>query len=302
VISQSGEMGTSHTLRITGLRPDTVYHYQVQWEDTAGLLTVTSDLTFITAPAPESIASRMALTYPHGIAGGAQTAEIKDSGIVLTNLGQTPAHIRFTALSASGAVVSGTGINNPAAIVIGPGQQISALDSHVFGDSIEPGARINVESSSPEVSGVFLIFNSMLNVMDGAEMATAGMTDSIWPNLEEDGFTRVSLLNPNGFPVEVTFYLLGSEGNGNLKGQETRLIEANGSLSADLFGDLFGGMRVNSGDYVRVYSSLRVIPYEFCGREARYLGALSGLDAGGGATMLYAPQYVAGGYWRSELR
>jgi hypothetical protein len=300
-LSQSGETGTSHTIRLTGLKPNAVYHYQVQSGDAEGNLTITSDLTFTTAPSLESIVAQLALTYPHGIDSGIQTAETKDSGIVLTNSGQSPAYIRFTALSGSGAVVSGTGINNPAAIVLGPGQQISALDSHIFGEGIDAGARITAESSSPEVSGVFLIFDSMLNVMDGAAMAAAGLTDFILPKLEEDGFTRVSLLNPNGFPVDVTFYLLGPGGNGNLKGQATRLIEANGSLSADLFSDLFGGMSVDSGDYVRAHSSLRIIPYEFTGREARYLGALSGLDAGSGATLLYAPQYVAGGYWRSEV-
>jgi hypothetical protein len=208
-LAQSNETATSHTLRITGLKPNTVYHYQVQSEDVEGNLTVTSDLTFITAPAPESIVASLTLTYPHGIASGAQSEGTKDSGFVLTNYGWTPAYVRLTAVNESGVPVSGTNINNPAAIVLSPGQQISAFDSDIFGDDIEAGARITVESSSPEVTGSFLTFDSLLNVMDGAEMEASGSTDFVLLQLEKEGFTRISLLNPNQSPVDVTFYLLG---------------------------------------------------------------------------------------------
>jgi hypothetical protein len=189
----------------------------VQSEDAEGNLTVTSDLTFITAPAPESIVACLALTYPHGIAGGLQTAETNDSGIVLTNFGTMTAQIRFTAVGESGVPVSGANINNPATIVLSPGQQISVFNNNIFGGGMEAGTSITAESSSPEVTGLFLTFDGLLNVTDGAEMEASGSTDFVLLQLEKEGFTRISLLNPNQSPVDVTFYLLGP--GGDLKSQ-----------------------------------------------------------------------------------
>jgi hypothetical protein len=42
-------------------------------------------------------------------------------------------------------------------------------------------------------------------------------------------------------------------------------------------------MDVGCGDYVRVNSSQPIVPYEFWGREAPYLGALGGFDGDDGA-------------------
>lgn len=55
--SQTGldtSLVTNHTVTITGLRPDTLYHYRVRSASAAGLSAVSADFTFRTVPTPDS--------------------------------------------------------------------------------------------------------------------------------------------------------------------------------------------------------------------------------------------------------
>jgi hypothetical protein len=51
----SASLSTGHSVQLNGLQPDTLYHYRVQSHDLAGNLAVSSDFTFTTPPAPETV-------------------------------------------------------------------------------------------------------------------------------------------------------------------------------------------------------------------------------------------------------
>jgi hypothetical protein len=292
-------LATSHTLRLTGLNPGTLYHYQVQSKDSVGNVVVTQDYTFTTAPSPDSIVPVMTLSYPNGAIGTAGNAEVDYTGIALTNFGSTVAMLRLTALDVLERPLPANGASNPLSIVLSPGQQLPVLDSELFG-SDQIGIRgIKIESTSTQVLGFFLAFDGLLTVMDGANMMPAGLKRFILPEAEGQGYTSICVMNPS--PKSVSLNLELRAANGAFRKSVSRQIAANASLIANLDSDLFADTAIDQTDYLRGASSDAVFPLEVMGKHLEYFEAVNGFDSGSGASVLYAPEYVSGGGWRSTL-
>ena len=131
-------------------------------------------------------------------------------------------------------------------------------------------------------------------------MSAAAPASFVLPEIEDLGFTRIHMVNPNPDPATVTLELLRSDGTPRVA-PVTRTINANGVV-AEPFTALFPGIVPDATDYIRGSSNRGVVPFEYLGRELRYVEGLNGQDVAAGATTVYSAQYVVGGPdWQSML-
>jgi hypothetical protein len=221
------------------------------------------------------------------------------TGIALANLSGRTAELKLTGFGTSGSMISGPNITNPAAVTLNAGRQVALIDSQVLGDIRQMGW-LKVEGNVSEVVGFFLAFNAGLSVLDGASVSADTATSFVFPEIEDVGFTRIHLVNPNPDSAAVTLELLTSDGTPRVA-SVMRSVNANGVV-AESFTTLFPGVSPNASDYIRVSSNRSVVPFEYLGREMRYAEGLNGQDAAAGATTVYSVQYVVGGPdWQSIL-
>ncbi len=296
---------TSHAQTLTGLTAKTTYHYRVRSRDEPGNQAVSDDFIFRTGDAPGDIIPVTTLFYPRLLttpttAPGSPNEEFIGFGI--TNLDSSPARLRFTAYNIAGNEATGPGITNPVIRDLLPGEQVPLVDNQIFGsgffgpDSI---GWVKIESTVARVAGFFMMFNACLTELDGANVTSNPLTSFIYPEIDAQGFTKVSIANPNPDPATVTLDLIRSDGT--VQSSVTRNIPANGSLAADLFADIFPGSNPTGDGYVRVASNQGVLPFELVGKSTQYLGSLNGQDAAQGASTLYCPQFVFGETWETTI-
>jgi hypothetical protein len=296
---------TSHSQKLTGLGPNTVYHYRVRSADTAGNAAVSGDSTFTTSAGT----GNFVMTLPRFSAGraadGLQTFQAANEnliGMALTNQGTAPAYLAFTALDSSGNLLTGPGIINPKTEVLNPKSQIGMLDSAVFGDAFVASNSqgwIKLETTSPDVRGFFLAFDARLSLMDGAGFGTDPMTDFAFTAIEPAGSTRIDVANGNPDDAIVTFNLMKADGT--VRSSQSRVISANGALVADLYGELFSELQPDPGDYLRVHSTEGMAPFQLMQKGVGDIASLAGHDTTAGGATLYSPQYVTGGPWQTSL-
>jgi hypothetical protein len=296
---------TSHAQILTGLNAKTVYHYRVKSRDAAGNLAVSNDYIFTTTDSPGDMNPVNTLFYPRLLtspAGEPGSPDQEFIGFGITNLDNQPARLRFTAYDATGVQVTGAGISNPVFRDLLPGQQIPIIDYQLFGSSFSgptSNGWVKIESTVSRIAGFFMIFNAGLTELDGANISSELMTSFIYPEVENQGFTRINVANPGTDPAELTIDLMRPDGTVQASG--TRSVPANGSLVADLFNDIFPGQEHNGSRYVKVSSNKAVLPFELLGKSAQYLEGLNGQDAAQGSSILYCPQYVIGESWNTSL-
>jgi hypothetical protein len=223
------------------------------------------------------------------------------TGIAVANLGSTSAALAFTAYDRAGAPLSGSNISNPRLMELKAGEQIPIVDTEVFGSGL-PGSNpvgwFRLDSSASKVAGFFLMFNSSLTVLDGADVSSKPLTSFILPEIEDLGFTQIHVANLNSSSANVTFRLMTL--NGTERASASRSINRSGAV-AESFTDLFPGFTPVANDYVLVSADRGVVPFEYLGKTGQYVEGLNGQDATTGATTLYSPQYVVGPGWRTTL-
>ena len=241
----------------------------------------------------------LTLYFPRLTGGG----DGEFTGIALANLSGRIAELKLTGFGTLGNLISGPGITNPASLSLNAGRQVAMIDSQVLGPGL-PGIRepgwLKVDGNVPEVVGFFLAFNAALSVLDGASVSAAAPASFVLPEIEDLGFTRIHMVDPNPNPATVTLELRRSDGTLRVA-PVTRTINANGAV-AEPFTALFPGVAPDATDYIRGSSNRGVVPFEYLGRELRYAEGLNGQDAAAGATTVYSAQYVVGGPdWQSML-
>jgi hypothetical protein len=303
--SAGGVLTVSHLQVLAGLLPDTLYHFRVRSLDAAGNQAVSGDYTFTTA----ATTGNFVLTLPRFFAGaaaeGQQTVQESDEnliGMALTNVGARSASLTFTAIDSVGNLITGPGILNPKTSTLGPTEQLGVLDVGLFGDAFSASPTqgwIKLETDNPDVRGFFLTFDTRLRFMDGADFGTSSMTDFLFTEIQPAGSTRINIANGNPEDAIVTFSLMKS--NGALRTSQSRMIDGNGALAVDLYGELFHGLESDPSDYVRIHSTKGVVPFELMQKSTGDVSSLAAQDATAGGTTLYSPQYVVGGPWRTSL-
>jgi hypothetical protein len=302
----NSSMVTSHSQILSGLAGGTTYHYRVKSGDAAGNLAAAGDRTFVTAGAPA-----MVLFYPRML-----TADIVEegspdqeyTGIGVANLSDKAATLSFFSYNAGGVLLDGPGITNPVTRRLERGEQLPIMDRELFGTRANgPDATgwVKIESDVASVTGFFLMLNGRLSELDGADMYGSPVASFVFPEINEDGFTKINIGNPNDSDAALILSLMGADGS--LRAQSTRTVPANGALVADLFLDIFPGSAVDATDYVRVSSTRTVLPYQVMGdlsghgTGASDFQSLHGQSASDSATRLYCPQYIVGDTWRSTV-
>ena len=310
---RTAELTTSHLLILDGLSAKTSYHFRVVSRAENGSVASSSDFSFTTATDPaQEIESVRSFFLPRLFADdtSGSVAEPDSSagsireyiGVAVANLTNEVADLKFTAYEADGGVLEGSNVSNPVTRALQPGEQLPIVDFELFGDGLEdavPIAWIQITTSVEEVAGFFLMFNGNLTVLDGANMISNPITSFVFSELENQGFTRIDVANPNPDPATLAIDLVRADGT--VRNSASFSVNPSGALIADVFADIFPSVEAEASDYLRVSSDRAVLPFQLLGKASQYLEGLNGQDRAGGATRLYCPQYVVGGPWRSTI-
>ncbi len=297
-------LSSAHSQVIKGLQAGTTYHYRVRSRDAAGNPAISEDHTLQTSGGPDTKPVVRSLHYPRArFAPDAPSANSNDeyTGVALVNLDPVPAQLTFTAFSREGELITASDILNPAVFTLMPGRQFPVLDTDLFGPGLqnqESGGWITVGSSTQHVAGFFLMFNSSLSVLDGANIPMPAKS-IVLPEATARGLSRLELLNPNTVQADVVLQLMSADGIPRSSAQST--IAAAGNLHYELFNDIFNDVSPSDSDYIRVISNQEILALQVLGNDTDYIEVMAGLDGTRGATTLYSPQYVAGGIWNSWL-
>jgi len=307
---------TNHSLKLRKLNPRTQYHFRAISADGDGLQAASEDMVFSTLAKGTTQKTLVIPLDSIRLPGRASATSSNDSeesasiddylGFALTNMDTNPATLIFTAIDDDGNIITGSDIVNPVYDELAPGEQMGVLDFEVFGNGLAASTSvgyIKVESTTTKIAGLYTIFDSdqdsNLTMLDGTNLAAEPMTTLIFPEVEGGNYTKVNISNSNDENVNVMLELVGADGMVHSMVQKT--IEANGALVADLFGEIFTGMKPAHTQYVRVRGTRGVQGFELLRKSTGDVAALVGQDANGGAVKLYSPQFAMGGIYRSSV-
>ncbi len=297
-----GDLVTNHSLTLNRLQKLMEYRFLLKSTDSEGNQAVTPELTFRTgARGPSAVA----LPLFASASGAQQSPALGEDimvGMGLSNVGFDAATLTFTAVDSSGNLITGPDIVNPKTHELGPGMQLAMLDLSIFGDGItrsNSNGWIKLESTSSDVGGFFLTFDAGMSIMDGASFGDAPLKNVVFTEIEPAGSTKIDIVNSNPEDASVTFSVMKADGT--TRGSQSRVIGGNGALFADLYQDLFDGIQPDPTDYVLMKSTKNVETFELMQKRTGDIATLAGQDLTAGGTVLYSPQYVVGGPWRTGI-
>ncbi len=291
------DLVTSHSQALSGLTVGTLYHFRVKSKDAAGNLATSGDYSFTTTLDEEYV-----LAFPRFSAMQSVMGKDTMAGIALANLSLQPAVLTFTAIEDDGEITTGKDISNPIIEELRSRAQLPIIDWQIFGDGLfnsDSNGWIKLESTTQDTLGFFLIFDSDLNLMDGANFSETALIDFAFTEIQAEGYNKISVINDNAADSTVTFNLMGTDGT--IRRSRSLVINGNGSLTADLFSDLFAGIAPSAGDYVRVHSSQPVRSFHGMRQGSSNISMLTGQDLAAGASTIYSPHYVVGGDYLTSL-
>jgi hypothetical protein len=279
------------------LDPDTNYYWYVLARNSAGA-TPSPVSRFATNKLPPAAT----LYYPRLVCTDGNPGSPEYTAIALLNMDQSPAYLTLTAFARNGEMIHGPDITNPVRLDLKAGHQTALLDLQVFGQGL-PGAKpigwFRVEGDVRKIVGFFLMLDSELTVLDGADAKAEAGTAMILPEVEDLGFTQIHASNAGYETAAISVELLKSDGTPRFPPAH-RTVAGNGSM-AELLSDLFPEPGASPSDYVRVTSTQPMILFEYLGRPGKYAKGLNGQPLSGHGATLYAPQYAVGGSWWSTL-
>ncbi len=234
-------------------------------------------------------------------AGGRSPGQDQFTGFAVTNLDSSAAALTFKAFDSNGVLLQGAGITNPRTLNLQGGDQLALVDAEIFGSGFvarNGKSWVQMESNTERLASFFLAFDTQLSMLDGGIAGPLTPMSFLLPEVDSGGLTQIHLANPAAQAVTVDLELFDSTGSS--RARATRSISANGLL-AEASGSLFPGIALGASDYVRGSASGGVVPFEFLLDGGRFTRGLNGQDATAGSTILYCPQYVTGGGYRSVL-
>lgn len=279
---------TAHSVTLSQLVPNTLYHYRVRSTDAGGTRLVSSDFTFST-PA-------FTLYFPQ-----INLAPNEYTGIAMANLDQSAATVNLTAFDGTGAKINGANVTNPATKVLGAGTQSAVMADQLFGpvQSAWTTGWTVINSSTTKLDGFSMAFDSAFSLMDGAAFSSSLLNTFVLPEASCQDYSRLLLANPNAIASSLIIELVKADGT-VISTYQTG-IPAFATYSADIQMEVFPRVVVDPSEYVRVTSSTPLLPYELFGNLSKDFSVVAGQDLNGGSTILYAPQYAVGGPYNSLL-
>jgi hypothetical protein len=290
-----------HSLTLNRLQKSTTYKLQVKSTDSDANQAVTPELSFTTTARSAPTLSVPLLPSEYSSLQILRAGENSMIGFALANTGTATATVTFTAVDDSGALITGQDITNPSVRELKPYNQKALLDSDIFGEGIQtlnPKGWVKLESTSSDVSGFYLIFDSSLSYMDGASFGDTALKNLLFPEIQPVGATRISIANPGSEAATVAFNLM--KANGTIRSSRLMEIRASGAFVGDLYSDVFLGTEPDPTDYVLMDSTAGVHAFELM-QSFGDISSLTGQNSAMGAATLYSPQYVSGDPWRTRL-
>jgi len=218
------------------------------------------------------------------------------TGLTLVNLSSVPLEVRLEAREPDGRLASGEGIENPKTLKLNPEEQTAAQVSELFGPLSANAFRgwVRAFIDREPVTAFFSIFSPDLKVLDTVDASQRLYASVIFPVIEENGETVLTVANPHPRAALTHFQL--TDPAGVVKKEVARVVPADGRMAVAV-GDLFGS-GTEASDYVRAYSDLPLAFLELFGQHGRSVAGLNGLAASFSSPILI-PQFVVG---NSEVR
>jgi len=242
--------------------------------------------------APQALA-QTTLYFPRLVtSAGATSAASEYTGFAVANLDATTATLTFTAYDRLGNLVTGTDVTNPATRNLASGRQLAVVDAQIFGAGLPARAPIGwvkVESTVTRTVGFFLTFNGPVTLLDGADVSSTTTRSCVLPEIEPEGTTEFHVVNAGATETVLGLTLVNPDGSNRVS--VSRTVAPGGAL-VEAFSDLFPGATADPANHVRIVSTEPMVAYEHLTRKDAYVAGVNGQDSAGGATVLYAPQYV----------
>jgi hypothetical protein len=113
-----------------------------------------------------------------------------DASAALANISGRVSTLKLTALFIDGTQIAGTGVTNPALLTLAAGQQVSFVDTQIFGAGFRNGSPvgwIKVEGDVPQVTGLGLYFNATNSRLENAGISSDTATTFVLPELSGRG-------------------------------------------------------------------------------------------------------------------
>jgi len=255
---------------------------------------VSNSLTFTIRTKKAAVTT---LYYPRLVSNAVET-----TGIAVANLSGTDGTLTLWAFDKTGSEVKAQDVTNPVSVTIRGVEQLPILDWQLFGPGLtakSPVGWAKVESTVPKTVGFFLTFDNTLSTMDGADVSATTLTSFVLPEIEDQGTTQIHIANPDTATADLRLELYKSDGT-QRGAAVTRKVNSNGTVAESL-ADLFPGVTPDGSDYIRASSNKGVVSLEYLGKAGKYVEGLNGQDGNAGAAVLYSPQYVTGGGYRTTL-
>ncbi len=232
---------------------------------------------------------------------GRAAGQDESMGFGATNLEPGTTTLTFRAYDRNGQLITGEGISNPGTIELAGGEQMALLDTQIFGSGFRAQDRagwIKLESSRARLSAFFLAFDARLSFLAGAGISSILSNRFVFPETESADLTQIFMSNPNPVAADVSLELLSADGT--VRTSLSCSLLPNQAL-ADTAANLFPGFSLANSDYIRGNASQGISAFEFLGKAGQDARGLNAEDATAGAPVLYCPQYVVGGGYRSTI-
>lgn len=276
----------SHTQVLTGLMPETTYHFKVLSSDAAENLAASKDYTFTTM----TVAATK--TMPIAFSKMSASDELF-VGVAVMNDTASQQTVALTAFDGSGNMILGDGIKNPVVLQMSGSQQLSLVDVEIFGNNLSrycSSGWIRMDSTTDDIRGFSFTLDGLMNLMDAVAFSSTPASDFVFTHIESGGSTALSIINRNVEAVGVTIDLV--QADGSPRGSVSRVINGNAVLTEDLFSQLFSGSNPNPSDYVRISANRDVEAFQVIQQGGADIAFLNGRDKSEASPVLYLPRYV----------
>ena len=171
---------------------------------------------------------------------GANAAAV---GLALVNPTRSDTTMTLTARDYSGSIVQGPGIMNPVTLNIPAVSQKALMTTDVFGPGISGRTGwVELSSSNAAVTGFFLILDSQLSLVDGADLVDEPSDRLIFPNLTQSSILTFVHTGSENEDVLLSMYA----NDGRLVAQRAMTLFPLSGFSGTI-GDLFPGTSLVDG-------------------------------------------------------
>ena len=149
-----------------------------------------------------------------------QATDDRDLGLALSNPTLGEVTVTLTARNYDGTIITGEGIRNPLDLALPALGQRAFRSVELFGEGfVGQTGWVEVVTPTTAVKGFFLVFDSALTYIDGADLTTAASTRLVFP--------KVSATSESS--TEISFVNIGSQ---RLPSVQVQLYENDGRLRA----------------------------------------------------------------------